>query len=109
MTIRIFAAGHLATKVRHGREWPVTENADNAAEEARAEAVWQALGDSHGTPAQTALRFGLGNNAISTIEVGMAQMDHLEQALAAEAAGPLPDECYTALRKLWESDKAFVG
>ena len=109
MTIRIFAAGHLATKVRHGRELPVTDNAENAAEEARAEMVWRALGDRHGTPAQTALRFGLGNEALSTIEVGMAKMDHLEQALAAEAMGPLPDECAATLRKLWESDPAFVG
>ncbi len=88
MTIRIFAAGHLATKVRHGREWPVTENSSNEAEEAWAEAVWAAL------------RFGLGNAALSTIEVGMAQMEHLEQALAAEAAGPLPEECAAQLRKL---------
>lgn len=109
MTIRIFAAGHLATKVRHGREWPVTENSSNEAEEARAAAVWAALGDSHGTPAQTALRFGLGNPALSTIEVGMAQMEHLEQALAAEANGPLPAECEAVLQKLWASDKAFVG
>jgi aryl-alcohol dehydrogenase-like predicted oxidoreductase len=109
MTIRIFAAGHLATKVRHGREWPVTENSSNEAEEARAAAVWQALGDSHGTPAQTALRFGLANEALSTIEVGMAKMEHLEQALAAEAAGPLPADCYESLRSLWANHKAFVG
>ena len=109
MTIRIFAAGHLATKVRHGREWPVTENSSNEAEEARAEAVWAALGNSYGTPAQTALRFGLGNPALSTIEVGMAQMEHLEQALAAEVAGPLPAATMTTLRTLWEHHKAFVG
>ena len=109
MTIRIFAAGHLATKVRHGREWPVTENSSNEAEEARAEAVWAALGDSYGTPAQAALRFGLGNETLSTIEVGMAKMEHLEQALAAEAAGPLPEECHASLQKLWGSHKAFVG
>jgi aryl-alcohol dehydrogenase-like predicted oxidoreductase len=109
MTIRIFAAGHLAAKVRHGRELPVTENAGNTAEEARAEAVWQALGGSHGTPAQTALRFGLANEALSTIEVGMAKMEHLEQALEAEAAGPLPEECYETLRNLWASHPAFVG
>ncbi len=109
MTIRIFAAGHLATKVRHGRELPVTENAGNEAEEARAAAVWQALGDSHGTPAQAALRFGLGNEALSTIEVGMAKMEHLEQALAAEAMGPLPEAATSALRELWQGDRAFVG
>ena len=109
MAIRIFAAGHLATKVRHGREWPVTENASNEAEEARAEAVWAALGESHGTPAQAALRFGLGNPALSTIEVGMAQMEHLEQALAAEEAGPLPEECVAELQALWGSHAAFVG
>lgn len=109
MTIRIFAAGHLATRVRHGREWPVTANSSNEAEEARTEAVWAVVGDSYGTPAQAALRFGLGNPALSTIEVGMAQMDHLEQALAAEAAGPLPAECMTALKKVWESHPAFVA
>ncbi|HKK30044.1 MAG TPA: aldo/keto reductase [Alphaproteobacteria bacterium] len=109
MAIRIFAAGHLATRVRHGRELPVTENAGNEAEEARAEAVWAALGESHGTPAQTALRFGLGCPDLSTIEVGMAKIEHLEQAVAAEARGSLPESCIEALRPLWNGHPAFVS
>jgi D-threo-aldose 1-dehydrogenase len=109
MTIRIFAAGHLATRVRHGRELPVTANADNAAEEARAEAVWAAIGERDDTPAQIALRFGLGCAGLSTIEVGMAEIDHLEQALAAEEAGPLPEEISVALQKVWATHPAFIA
>jgi D-threo-aldose 1-dehydrogenase len=109
MAIRIFAAGHLATRIRHGRELPVTDNADNMAEEARAEAVWAALGDGWGTPAQTALRFGLGCPALSTVEVGMARLEHLEQAVAAEAAGPVPAAALAPLAPLWQQHRAFIG
>jgi aryl-alcohol dehydrogenase-like predicted oxidoreductase len=109
MAIRIFAAGHLATRVRHGREWPITDNASNAAEEARAEAAWAAIGSGHGTPAQAAVRFGVGCETLSTIEVGMAQLDHLQQAVAAEAIGALPDSAMAKLAALWAENAAFVG
>lgn len=109
MGIRIFAAGHLASTERHGREVPITANSGEAAEAARAAAVWQALGERFGSPAQAALRFGLGCEALSTIVVGMAELDHLEQALAAEQAGPLPDDMGEALAKVWRSHPAFTG
>jgi D-threo-aldose 1-dehydrogenase len=109
MGIRIFAAGHLATTERHGREVPITANSSHPAEEARARAIWQILGSTYGTPAQAALRFGLACKALSTIEVGMAELDHLEQALAAEQAGPLPASVQTALEQVWRTDPAFVG
>jgi D-threo-aldose 1-dehydrogenase len=109
MGIRIFAAGHLASTVRHGREVPITANSDHPAEEARARAVWQVLGSEFGTPAQAALRFGLACKGLSTIEVGMAEIDHLEQALAAEKAGVLPAATHAALEQVWRNDPAFVG
>lgn len=89
MGIRIFAGGHLASPVRHGREIPVTSASDDAAEEARARRVWQALRDEDGTPAQAALRFGLACPGLSTIVVGLGEIDHLEEAIAAVAKGPM--------------------
>ena len=46
MGIRIFAAGHLASSERHGREVAITANAEDAAEEARAKAALEVLGRS---------------------------------------------------------------
>ena len=88
MGIRIFAGGYLASTERHGREIPVTDNAEDAAEAARAEAVFAQLGDAHGTRAQTALRFGLACPEISTIVLGLAEGRHLTEALQAVEAGP---------------------
>jgi L-glyceraldehyde 3-phosphate reductase len=107
MGIRIFAAGHLATTERHGREIPITANAENAAEEARARAVWDVLGSKYGTAAQTALRFGLACPLLSTIVVGIGETWHLDEALAAAEAGPLPDAAVAELGPLWRSHPAF--
>jgi L-glyceraldehyde 3-phosphate reductase len=107
MNIRIFAAGHLATNERHGREVPITANAANAAEEARAKAVARVLGSQDGTGAQTALRFGLACPLVSTIVVGIGETWHLGEALAAEQKGPLPLSAVQALESVWRSDPAF--
>jgi L-galactose dehydrogenase/L-glyceraldehyde 3-phosphate reductase len=104
MNIRIFAAGVLATTVRHGREIPITIDSAAPAEEARAARVWAALGDGHGTPAQAALRFGLANPDVSCIVIGLAEMAHLEEALAGHALGPLPGGAIAALGPVWEKD-----
>ena len=92
MGIRIFAAGHLASDQRHGREIPITENSENAAEEARAAALRTAWGDAYGNPAQAALRFGLSCDALSTIVVGLGELDHLRLVIEAAGQGPLPQE-----------------
>ncbi len=107
MGIRIYAGGHLASRARHGREIPVTGNAENAAEEARAEALFAVLGETHGTWAQTALRFGLACPELSTIVVGIGEPSHLEEALAAVELGPLPDAAIEAVRELWDGHPAF--
>lgn len=107
MGIRIFAAGHLATSERHGREVAITANAENAAEEARARAALDVLGTSYGTPAQAALRFGLGCPLLSTIEVGIGETWHLDQALGAVEMGPLPPAATEALAHLRANHPAF--
>ena len=109
MGIRIFAAGHLASSERHGREVAITANAEDAAEEARAKAALEALGSQHGTGAQAALRFGLACPLLSTIVVGIGETWHLDEALAAAEMGPLPASAIQALERLWHTDPAFRG
>jgi D-threo-aldose 1-dehydrogenase len=109
MGIRIFAAGHLATTERHGREMPITANTDSSAEEVRAKAALEVLGDAYGRPAQAALRFGLACPLLSTIEVGIGEAWHLDEALAAVAMGPLPAEAIAQLDQLRRTHTAFRG
>ena len=105
MNIRILAAGVLATDVRHGREAPVTANAEMETEEARARTVRAALGDRGAdTRAQTAIRFGLAHPAVSTIVFGVAELSHVREALAAPALGSLEDDALAALRRAWAGD-----
>ncbi|MFK7943749.1 MAG: aldo/keto reductase [Paracoccaceae bacterium] len=103
MGIRIFAGGHLASAERHGREIPVNTNTENAAEEARARMIWQHHTPEDGTPAQTALRFGLAESRISTVVVGLAELDHLRLAIEAVDMGPLPAVRLSAYASAWDS------
>ncbi len=89
MNIRVFASGVLATDQRHGREIALTENSALEVETQRAHAALAALGPGHGTHAQTALRFVLANPAFACHVIGLAELSHLEEAIAAEAMGPL--------------------
>ena len=104
MNIRIFAAGVLAADERHGREIPITANAQMEAEEARAQAVRAALGERAETRSQTAIRFGLSHPAVSTVVFGVAEMAHVRQALAALGLGPLEEDALAALRRAWAGD-----
>ncbi len=104
MAIRVFAAGVLASDVRHGREVVITRDADLSIEARRARSVIAALGDAYGTRAQTALRYVLGNRDIACAIIGLAEPAHLEEGLAGEALGPLPAPALEALEKLYESN-----
>lgn len=104
MNIRVFAAGVIATDRRHGREVQVSKAFDIKAEEHRARTVFEALGERYGTRAQTAIRFALANPDISCVVFGLAELEHLDQAVAAAEMGPLPEEALTALQRLYDSD-----
>lgn len=104
MNIRVFAAGAVATAERPGNLPIMTTNSDDAAERRMAAAVYDVLGEEYGTRAQTALRFALANPDISCIVVGMAELDHLDQALAAAELGPLPQTALDKLEALYETD-----
>lgn len=108
MNIRVFAAGILLTETRHGREMIITENSDQAREEERAQQVLKSLNlgtdgtTPHGTRSQTALRFALSNPQIACSVVGMAELDHLDQAVAAPDMGPLSADALAALETLYD-------
>jgi D-threo-aldose 1-dehydrogenase len=101
MNIRVLAAGVIATDLRHGREMPIVQGFDMAAEEARVRAVFRKLGDRFGTRAQTAIRFALANPDLSCVIVGFAEIGHVEEALAGAELGPLPEEALAALREVY--------
>ncbi|MBL8701714.1 MAG: aldo/keto reductase [Alphaproteobacteria bacterium] len=104
MNIRVFAGGALTGAMRHGREVAITDGAEPERELARADAVHRALGDSHGSRAQTALRFALAEPRLACIVVGLHELAHLDAALAAQAAGPLPESALSRLPALWARD-----
>lgn len=108
MAIRIFAGGFLASDRRHGREVPITRNADEAAEAARAAAALAELADETGSGAQLALRFGLAQPALSTIVIGVGEDWHFAHALEALEMGPLPGPALARLARLRAAHPAFV-
>jgi L-galactose dehydrogenase/L-glyceraldehyde 3-phosphate reductase len=104
MNIRIFAAGVLPTDLRHGREAVVTLGSELPLEEKRAHAVYASLGDRHGTRGQTALRFGLANPDVACVVIGLAELAHLDEALAAAEKGPLPQDALDQLNTAYAAE-----
>lgn len=104
MAIRIYAAGVIATDERHGRESVLTADTSLAEEERKATAVFAALGTEHGTRAQVALRFVLSDPRVSCAIIGCAELSHVDEALQAQAMGPLPASVLTRLEALYERD-----
>ncbi len=103
MAIRILAAGVLATDLRTGREIPVSAESDVAKEEQRTGAVFAVLEDAYGTRAQTAVRFALANSDVVCAIVGLATLEHLDEALAGAESGPLPEDAVVRLDRVYAS------
>lgn len=107
MNIRVFAAGILVTEQRHGREIIITRDTDVAGEERKARTVFNKLGERYGSRAQTAIRFALANPDISCVVIGLAELSHLDEALAGAGQGPLPATALAELEPLYSND--FAG
>ena len=106
MNIRIFAGGALASPEPHGREAPITANADVATEYARAERLLAVLPGGQGRRAQSAVRFGLAHPGISGVVLGLAELSHLEDALGAATMGPMANDIIEGLQPFWDSGLA---
>jgi L-galactose dehydrogenase/L-glyceraldehyde 3-phosphate reductase len=104
LAIRVWAGGLLASAARPERVAIMTADTDLDNEVRCAGAVRAALGTRHGTPAQAALRFTLGNRDLSTRIIGVAELAYLDEALAAVEHGPLPSEAIAKLDQLWATN-----
>jgi aryl-alcohol dehydrogenase-like predicted oxidoreductase len=104
LNIRVWAGGPLATARRPERLAVLTSGTDLDNEMRSANALRAALGDAYGTPAQTALRFVLGNSDLSTRVIGISELRFLDEALAAVEQGPLPAAAIAKLKGLWATD-----
>jgi L-galactose dehydrogenase/L-glyceraldehyde 3-phosphate reductase len=104
MNIRVWAGGVLASAARPEGLFVMTSDTDLENEMRCAAAVRQALGDSHGTPAQGALRFVLGNRDFSTRVIGISKMEQLSEAIEALGRGPLPSAAVAKLATLWANE-----
>jgi D-threo-aldose 1-dehydrogenase len=108
MNIRVFAAGVLVTETRHGRELQVT-GSDVPSEEALTRRVMNKLGleangqTPYGTRSQAAIRFALSERRLACSIVGVAELIHLDQAIAAPDMGPLPSKILTTLEDLYSA------
>jgi aryl-alcohol dehydrogenase-like predicted oxidoreductase len=104
--IRVLAGGALSgTAERHPIASPPPEpigsGPDYAADLARAQAL-QSLVEEAGaaTLAEVAIRFAIGNPAMSTTLIGIATPEQFEAAAAAAEKGKLPDAVLASLRRL---------
>ena len=87
LNIRVWAGGPLASPQRPERLSVMTTGTELDNEMRCAAAVREALGDEYGTPAQTALRFVLGNRDLASRVIGIGRLAHLDEALEAVRRG----------------------
>ena len=102
MNIRVFSAGVIATDLRTGRERPLTPGDTVDSETDKAKRIFEAVGTTYGTRAQTAIRFALAESRLSCVIVGLAELSQLEEALAGETTGPLPEEALARIARVYE-------
>lgn len=103
MDIRVFSAGIAATTARHGRERPLTPGDTVASETDKANVLFDIIGSRYGTRAQTAVRFALAQQRLACVVVGLAELSHLEEAVAALGMGPLDGEALEEINAVYAS------
>ncbi len=104
MCIRIFAAGYLATDIRHGREISVTQGISELEQKRRIKKLFEILKNEKGTRAQIALRYGFSNESLSCIVTGLSKIEHLDQIIEAESFGPLDQNLIEKINFLHKSN-----
>jgi aryl-alcohol dehydrogenase-like predicted oxidoreductase len=104
LNIRVWAGGPLASATRPENLAVFASGTDVDNEMRCANMIRKMVGDSHGTPAQTALRFVLGNRDVTTRVIGISQVAQLEEAIEAVEKGPLPSQAISRLEGLWATN-----
>jgi len=104
LNIRVWAGGPLASATRPEKLAVFASGTDVDNEMHCANLIRKMVGDSHGTAAQTALRFVLGNRDVTTRVIGISELVQLEEAVAAVEKGPLPSQAISRLEGLWATN-----
>jgi L-galactose dehydrogenase/L-glyceraldehyde 3-phosphate reductase len=101
MNIRVFSAGVIATDQRTGREMPLTPGDSVDSETNKAARIFAEIGNEYGSRAQTAIRFALSEERLACVIFGLAELAHLEEAISAQASGPLPEDALQRLNRIY--------
>jgi aryl-alcohol dehydrogenase-like predicted oxidoreductase len=105
LNIRVWAGGLLASAEPPKKDlFVMTGDTDLANEMECAAAVRAAFPDDEGSPAQAALRFVLGNRDLTSRVLGIARIEQLDEAIAADARGALPPAAVAKLSVLWANE-----
>ncbi len=106
MNIRVLSAGVIATDTRTGREQPLTPGDTVDGETGKAQALFDVLGERHGTRAQTAIRFALSEPRLACVVFGLAELAHLEEAVAGAGMGALSEDDLEAIWALYAAGRS---
>ncbi|MFQ6027879.1 MAG: aldo/keto reductase [Dehalococcoidia bacterium] len=101
--IRALAGGAVAGLNLEGNN-VLSPGSTGPADLSRTDQVQQALGVEAAELPQTALRFALMQPGISGVLVGFAELEHIDQAIAAAEMGPLSEEAVGRLEELYATD-----
>jgi len=110
--IRVLAGGALSGSEQRSplglaQVEPIGSGASYATDVARARRLEPMVGEGHATSlTELAMRFAIANAQLSTTEIGLANIDELDAAIAAVAKGPLSD---AALARLKQLQAGFLG
>jgi aryl-alcohol dehydrogenase-like predicted oxidoreductase len=107
IVVRVFAAGALSgAEARHPvavpSVAPIASGPDYGDDVQRARRLRFLVDEGHASSlVEAALRFALTSDAVSTVLLGYSSLEHLEQAAAAVARGPLTPVALARLDALW--------
>lgn len=113
--IRVLAAGTLSgVESRHPIAAPsvdpIASGPDYAADVRRAQRLAALVPEGHaGSVIEAALRFAIGNAAVSTVLVGYSSLEQLEYAARCVEKGPLPPAARERLAALWSAFASESG
>ena len=110
VVIRVLAGGALGgPQARSGYASPsvggaLTEGGDYDRDVDRAKKLGFLSAGGENSPPQAAIRFGLMNQAVSTVLVGFSDTRQIDVAASCSGAGPIPTAAMERLRSAWFED-----
>jgi len=83
---------------------PVTHMIDIKEEERRVQRIYKIFGETFGNRAQLAVRYGLSAESLHSTVLGLATLEHLQNAIEAVEMGPLPEDVLEKILELQKSN-----